>query len=639
MPISLFGKEKIVLKDSIQEFEFTKFDYSIFEDGTGKITIDSILTKEYPFIQQTNISPKAESRSSYYWLKLDFVDSSSIKKSWVLELYHNKLDHVEFYSIDHHHQIISREITGESLTFEHKKIQHKNFVFPIFHSTGNKITVYLRLKSSDQSGFYGRIRSTEHFMSYAFTEYMHLGVFYGFLLSVLLYNLIIFFYLRAPEYIYYFSYVLSFGFYSAVTDGMGFQFLWSDFPEVNNFLPHAGFCGIIIFQILFGRAFNDISHRLPFLDKIIWTVISLRLVYFLLSVTIFPNLAFYKLIDIASIVLLFAIGIMSYMKGYKLALFYCIGVVIFFIGFVSTMLMNYNIITNVFTVYALNISILLEIVVFSLCLAYRFKDMKIQYDIAEKRMALKTREFKIIERNKEILERAVSSRTKKIRAQKDLLQKKNEDLDTFLYKSSHNLRGPIKSIEGLCNLLLAETDPEQRKKYIYLIQDSSYQLDHDLLNLRIISELNTKKIQARNFNVITASEKVLVEQNFYGLIQLKASGEDQFCTDEILFMDFFRNIINAALKLNSNQDPESISIHFDVQPYEAIMKVVIKNPIATDSFETELFKPFNINLKFKSKIDFELYRAKLVIEKLNGSLVKETHKSEFIFKIVLAPIV
>jgi signal transduction histidine kinase len=639
LPNLLFGNDTIVLKDSKDEFSFTKFDHSVFEDNTGSITIDSILSKKYPFIKKEQHHPRAEKAQTYYWLKVEIYDSSSTQSSWILELFNNKLDHVEFYSVDHNGKIFSKEITGENFPYDQKIIKHKNFVFPLFRSYGNKITIYLRLLSSDKSGFYGRIRRTDYFISYALTEYIYLGLFYGFLLSVLVYNLIIFLYFRTPEYIYYFFYVLSFGIYSTAIDGIGFQYIWFDLPAINNYIGHAGFCGIIIFQILFGRAFNDIPDKPVYLDKIIWTVLSLRIFYFILSVTIFPNLAYYKIVDLISIALLFLIGVVAYKKGYKLAKFYCIGLVIFLGGFLATMLMTYNYIHNIFTVYALNMSILLEIVVFSICLAYRFKDLKLLYDSVEKRMALKNRELKIIERNKEVLERAITSRTKKIRAQKDLLQKKNDDLDTFLYKSSHNLRGPIKSIEGLCNLLLAEPDPEQRKKYIHLIQDSSHQLDHDLLNLRIISELNTKKIQADNFNILTVTEKVLVEENLYGQIKINITGTDQFYTDEILFIDFFRNIINASIKLNSHQDPESILLKYNIQPYEAVLLVTIKDPIAIDSFENELFKPFNINLKFKSKIDFELYRAKLVVEKLNGTLTKENIKNELTFKIILAPIV
>ncbi|MEZ7966288.1 MAG: HAMP domain-containing sensor histidine kinase, partial [Flavobacteriales bacterium] len=89
---------------------------------------------------------------------------------------------------------------------------------------------------------------------------------------------------------------------------------------------------------------------------------------------------------------------------------------------------------------------------------------------------------------RQILEWKVYKRTNELR---DL----NSELNTYIYKSSHDLRNPLTSIKSLITLLKTETNPTQLLKYTTLIESCANQMDEILLNLS--RAVDYKKIEPK----------------------------------------------------------------------------------------------------------------------------------------------
>lgn len=87
-----------------------------------------------------------------------------------------------------------------------------------------------------------------------------------------------------------------------------------------------------------------------------------------------------------------------------------------------------------------------------------------------------------VKRINENLEALVYQRTQ-------LLAEANKELDTFLYRASHDLRSPVCSIVGLCNLASHVANPES-KELLGRIESITNQMDRLLKKLSSISEIN-----------------------------------------------------------------------------------------------------------------------------------------------------
>lgn len=73
------------------------------------------------------------------------------------------------------------------------------------------------------------------------------------------------------------------------------------------------------------------------------------------------------------------------------------------------------------------------------------------------------------------------------------LEYKNLELDTFVYRASHDLRGPITTILGLCNVLNMENSYESTKNYYTLINERTQRLDEILKELMTVTQMKDIK--------------------------------------------------------------------------------------------------------------------------------------------------
>ena len=101
--------------------------------------------------------------------------------------------------------------------------------------------------------------------------------------------------------------------------------------------------------------------------------------------------------------------------------------------------------------------------------------------------------------------------TGRVRAHKKL-ESLNKELNTFIYKASHDLKGPLASISGLASLGIDSMKDEGSKEYFRMMHFSIARLNNILDELLFISRCANATIHLEELNI-----KKLIEERYQGL--------------------------------------------------------------------------------------------------------------------------
>jgi diguanylate cyclase (GGDEF)-like protein/PAS domain S-box-containing protein len=204
--------------------------------------------------------------ASAYWMRLELDVGAVPLGRTSLEVAFPSLDHVSLYTAAG--TAWTRAEAGDLMPFSMRSIAHRNFVFPLNLSPGRQM-LYLRVQSSGSLTVPLHLWAEDDFDRYNQETYGMLALYFGMLLALLLYNLLLYFSLRDRAYLAYVGFVASMAVGLLSLSGMGNQFLWPDMPGWGNAALPVGFAAAGVCGILFTRLFLDTRMNTPRHDRVL----------------------------------------------------------------------------------------------------------------------------------------------------------------------------------------------------------------------------------------------------------------------------------------------------------------------------------------------------------------------------------
>lgn len=377
---------KKIKDDSLLKYSALSF----FEDTSAKKNLNQI--HQVFFEEGTSPFRSVQNVNSAYWVKFEFKNDSSRK--FVLEIMTPQTENISFYAPLHNGEYMEVN-TGYLKPFRDRVYLHKNFVFDLYHSYDFGRPFYVRIQSSNKVGLLFKVRTQQDFTSYSLNEYLLLGLYYGILLVLALYNIILFFSLKRIVYLFYSLTVICAALISSSDDGLGFAYLWSNYPQWSQVL------GLYILPATFLVMYSLYSiyflNNVRVLYKKIIAVVSIIYLLYFLSQLIFSSEKFYfSQLYIIPFLNIYVLYFFVYFKeNYLPARFFLVGNTFALIGIVVNQLRLLEVLPgNVFTVYSFDVGILLEFVSLSLSLGYLY-NIQISENEKVQRELIKTQEEKI----------------------------------------------------------------------------------------------------------------------------------------------------------------------------------------------------------------------------------------------------
>ena len=382
MPLSAQANQALVTLDATTSRQELSLALLYLEDSAHALDIDSARQayRDGRFQGGQTHAYNFGFTEAAFWFYVRIENSGSAEDEWIVESLYPILDQLDFYAVYDDGRIVHQR-AGDSVPFAARSKPHHTANFALDLPTGVSADIFIRVQTTGAVQMPLRLWTEDAFAERISSEQILFGFYYGTLLSLLLYNLLLFMVIRDVNYLFYVLYIGSYGLFQFSLNGLSFQYLWPESPQWNNhsiaFLIGTG----LFFIALFSRSFLALKQNSPSLDKVL-----IGFMVFFAGVSLMTFVVPYKhAIRVATLGALFAVifvmvsAVVCWLKSYRPARYFVLSWLLLLTGMAAYALKSFSLLpSNFVTEYAIQFGSALEMVLLSLALADRIKILQEQ---------------------------------------------------------------------------------------------------------------------------------------------------------------------------------------------------------------------------------------------------------------------
>ena len=207
----------------------------------------------------------------------------------------------------------------------------------------------------------------------------------------------------------------------------------------------------------------------------------------------------------------------------------------------------------------------------------------------------------------------------------------NRELESFTYSVSHDLKAPVRAIEGFSRMLLVEHTGQldaEGVRLLKVVTDNTKLMHHLIDDLLALSRLGRQAIRKRSVNLTSLARKVfdrLREQAPERDLQLTMGDLPPGCGDQSLLYQVMENLLNNAIKYTRSRKIGVIEVGGEDAENETIYYVK-DNGVGYDERYAE--KLFGVFQRLHRREEYEgtgvgLAIVKRIIERHGGRVWAE----------------
>lgn len=345
------------------------------EDKQGDLTFDQAFADQWSAMDPQQLT--FGYTDSVVWFRLALTNHSNQKQQRLLVIDYPVLDYVDIYqSTDNQEWQLTK--IGDKYPFHERLVEHRDFIVPISIAAQSTNYYVFRVQTSSSLQFPIAIWQERHFFENDQIHLLLMGIYYGIMLVMAIYNFFVFLLTRELNYFNYVGLVVCMALFLSSYQGYSFQYLWPEATQWNDRSISVFLGGVLLFGILFTRLFLQIN-RIAFVN-IALTLYSVPVVMVLL----FSQLVSYHIqiqviiaVAVACLFSAIVVGVLRWVQGYVTARYYTIAWLVVMIGGIVLALNKFNFIErNYFTEYAVQFGSGIEVILLSFALADRLNREK-----------------------------------------------------------------------------------------------------------------------------------------------------------------------------------------------------------------------------------------------------------------------
>ncbi|MFO7895544.1 MAG: transporter substrate-binding domain-containing protein [Candidatus Cloacimonadales bacterium] len=192
----------------------------------------------------------------------------------------------------------------------------------------------------------------------------------------------------------------------------------------------------------------------------------------------------------------------------------------------------------------------------------------------------------------------LNSMTQELKQERQKLKASNAELEAFTYSVSHDLRAPLRAIDGFSKFLVEDYQDKldaEAKRYIKIIRDASQKMDKLIIDLLELSRISRGKL-----NLQKIDQEKLIKETYQDIASPTELHEFKliiqplpaiYC-DLTLLKQVWQNLLSNALKYSSKSKIKQIEIGARVLEDEIIFYVKDQGAGFDEEYKDKLFGVF-----------------------------------------------
>lgn len=211
-----------------------------------------------------------------------------------------------------------------------------------------------------------------------------------------------------------------------------------------------------------------------------------------------------------------------------------------------------------------------------------------------------------------------------------LLMKANNELDRFVYSTSHDLRAPLSSVLGLINIAENSKDITEAKQYLAMMRQRVGSLDKFIKDITDYSRNNRLHIGKENIQLATLVSEVWETlqyspeaRNIH--FQMEIPEELEVLSDRSRLTVILSNLISNAIRYHDHRKEERfIRLRVLMNGYGFYLKVEDNGQGISPEYHQRIFDMFYRANEQSQGSGLGLYIVKETLDKLSGSIHLES---------------
>ncbi len=206
------------------------------------------------------------------------------------------------------------------------------------------------------------------------------------------------------------------------------------------------------------------------------------------------------------------------------------------------------------------------------------------------------------------------------------LHEANQELDTFAYRTAHDIRGPVARLLGLCQIAKQEVQPSQTAQYLEMIYREAQNMDFMLHRFLEVNNIKHQSLSAEPIRLRYLLEDTLDQlsdlEHFSQIdFQIDVPPDLEILSDPEALTTIFKNLLENAITYVRADEPEPfLYLHARVRG-NRVEVYVRDNGIGIEaSVAPRIFEMFFRGTTVSKGLGLGLYATQLAVQKLEATI-------------------